>query len=98
MVKVNPTTMEDFKTHAMLAEMAQSICNDEPVQSATGAVMCNAPTSLNQRVGALETSNINVLQDTRRFNSLAKKKLCIVNTQNQSQNGPQRLGYIEADQ
>lgn len=69
MVKVNPTTMEDFKTHAMLAEMAQSICNDEPVQSATGAVMCNAPTSLNQRVGALETSNINVRQETRRFNS-----------------------------
>lgn len=72
MVKVNQTNMEDLRTHAMLAEMAQCICNDEAVQSATGAVMCNALTSLEQRMGALETSNINVLQETRRFNNIAK--------------------------
>lgn len=42
MVKVNPTNMEDLRTHAMLAEMAQSICNDDAVHSATGAAMCNA--------------------------------------------------------
>lgn len=44
MVKVNPINMEDL-THAMLAGMAQSIYNDEAVQSGTRAVMCNALTS-----------------------------------------------------
>lgn len=72
MVKVNQTNMEDLRTHAMLAEMAQCICNDEAVQSATGAVMRNALTSLEQRMGALETSTINVLKETRRFNNPAK--------------------------
>lgn len=45
MVKVNPINMEDVRTHAMLAGMAQSICNDGAVQSETGAVMGNALTS-----------------------------------------------------
>lgn len=45
MVKVNPTNMEDLRTHAMLAEMAQSICNDDAVHSATGAATCNALTA-----------------------------------------------------
>lgn len=98
MVKVNPTNMEDLRTHAMLADMAQCICNDEAVQSATGAVMCNVLTSLEQRMGALQTSNINVLQETRRFNSQAKQKPYFCNTRNQSQRGPQRHGYREADQ
>lgn len=98
MVKVNPTNMEDLRTHAMLAEMAQSICSDDAVQSATGAAMCNALTSLEQRMSALETSNINVLQETRRFNSPAKQKPYFSNNQNQSQRGPQRHGYREADQ
>lgn len=40
MVKVYPTNIEDLGTHAMLAGMAQSICNDEAVQSGTGTVMC----------------------------------------------------------
>ena len=98
MVKVNPTNMEDLRTHAMLAEMAQSICSDDAVQSATGAAMCNALTYLEQRMSALETSNINVLQETRRFNSPAKQKPYFSNNQNQSQRGPQRHGYREADQ
>lgn len=98
MVKVNPTNMEDLRTHAMLAEMAQSICNDDAVHSATGAAMCNALTSLEQRMSALETSNINVLQEARRFNSPAKQKPYFGNTQTQSQRGPQRHGYREADQ
>uniref|UniRef100_A0A8W8LB86 Uncharacterized protein n=1 Tax=Magallana gigas TaxID=29159 RepID=A0A8W8LB86_MAGGI len=97
-LNVNPTNMEDLRTHAMLAEMAQSICSDDAVQSATGAAMCNALTSLEQRMSALETSNINVLQETRRFNSPAKQKPYFSNNQNQSQRGPQRHGYREADQ
>lgn len=106
--------MKDLKTHAMLADMAKSICNHEAVQSATGAVMCNALTSLEHRMGALETSNINVLQEARRFNNPARpsrnrtmvtaksqarhKRSYFGNTQNQSQRGPQRHGYREADQ
>lgn len=39
-VKVYPTNIEDLGTHAMLAGMAQSICNHEAVQSGTKAVMC----------------------------------------------------------
>lgn len=69
MVKVNSTNMEDFKTHVMLAEMAQSICN-----------RCNALTSLEQRISALKTSNTNVLQETRRFYNPAKQKLYFGNT------------------
>lgn len=52
----------------MLAEMAQSICN-----------RCNALTFLEQRISALKTSNINVLQETRRFYSPASRKTWVPN-------------------
>lgn len=47
LIRHNPTTMEEFRTQASLAELAQSL---EPettvVQNATNATLCNAVTSL----------------------------------------------------
>lgn len=62
LVRHNPTTMEDLRTQALLAELAQSLEPDtNAIQSATNASLCTAVNSLEDRIQNMETTNMNMV-------------------------------------
>lgn len=62
LIRHNPTTMKELRTQASLAELAQS---PEPettaVQNTTNATLCNAVSSLEERIQNVETNNMNMM-------------------------------------
>lgn len=62
LIRHNPTTMEDLRTQALLAELAQSLEPDtNAIQSATNASLCTAVNSLEDRIQNMETTNMNMV-------------------------------------
>lgn len=72
----NPTTMEELRTQASLAEFAQSLESETTaVQNATNATVCNAVSSLEERMQHVETNNMNMVNMVKVYTSLKKSKI-----------------------
>lgn len=73
LIRHNPTTMEELRTQASLAEFAQSLESETTaVQNATNATVCNAVSSLEERMQHVETININMVNMVKVYTSLKK--------------------------
>lgn len=73
LIRHNPTTMEELRTQASLAEFAQSLESDTTaLQNATNANLCNAVSSLEERMQHVETNNMNMVNMVKVYTSLKK--------------------------
>lgn len=73
LIRHNPTTMEELRTQASLAEFAQSLESETTaVQNAKNATVCNAVSSLEERMQHVETNNINMVNMVKVYTSLKK--------------------------
>ena len=60
LIRYNPTTMEELKTQACLAELAQSL-EPKSIQNATNATLCAAVNTLEERMQSPEMSTDNMV-------------------------------------
>lgn len=73
LIRHNPTTMEELRTQASLAEFAQSLESDTTaLQNVTNANLCNAVSSLEERMQHVETNNMNMVNMVKVYTSLKK--------------------------
>lgn len=73
LIRHNPTTMEELRTQASLAEFAQSLESETTaVQNAMNATVCNAVSSLEERMQHVETNNMNMVNMVKVYTSLKK--------------------------
>lgn len=74
LIRHNPTTMEELRTQASLAEFAQSLESETTaVQNATNATVCNAVSSLQEeRMQHVETNSMNMVNMVKVYTSLKK--------------------------